>query len=243
MEIILLDWTRMGTTYCVAGAVRPGGAWRVVRPLWFKYRRAPVRNTGWSPFLMDGRSRWEVFELVGAEPAEPRPPHCEDAWVHDLKATGRPTEVSERQAILEATRAPAGRPLFGAPLTRTATSAYLMPGAGERSLTTVVLPAHSIQFVESDRPGRGGPDIRVWLEAPSFDGRFLPLKDHFLATRAEAAAPTLDGRLRFIRETVRAMGDPVAVRVGRSRPYAPHGGEARCWLMADGFFSFAEPMP
>jgi len=243
MEMILLDWTRMGSTYCVAGAVRQAGAWRVVRPLWVKYRHAPVRNTGWSAFLMDGRSRWELFELVGPEPADPRPPHCEDTWVRDLKAVGRLADVDQRRAVLEATRAPAGRPLFGSPLTRTSTSAYLQPGTGERSLTTVVLPAPCIQFVVSDRPGRAAPDIRVRLEAPGFDGRLLPLKDHFLVTRAEAASPSMDGRLRFIRATVRGMGDPVAIRVGLSRPFAPDGGVARCWLMADGFFSLAEPMP
>ena len=242
MEMVLLDWTRMGTTYCVAGAVHQDGL-RVVRPLWVHHRNAPVRNTGWSPFVMDGRLRWEVFELDGPEPAAPLPPHREDVWVRALHATGRLASPEQRRAILEVTRAPAGRPLFGAPMTRTATSAYLTPGTGERSLTTVVLPAHCIQFVVSSRPGRMEADVRVRLETPGFDGRLLPLKDHFLATRAEAASPGVDGRLRFIQAAVRAMGDPVAIRVGLSRPFAPAGGEVRCWLMADGFFSLAEPMP
>ena len=156
MEMILIDWTRMGSTYCIAGAVQQGGGMRVVRPLWVRHRHAPVRNTGWSPFLMDGRSRWEAFELVGPEPAAPQPPHCEDVWVRDLKPLGRLAAVEQRRAILEATRAAANRPLFGSPLTRTTTSAYLAPGTGERSLTTVVLPAGRIQFVVSSRPCRRG---------------------------------------------------------------------------------------
>ncbi len=243
MEMILIDWTRMGSTYCVAGAIVQGGVRRVVRPLWVRHRNAPVRNTGWSPFLMDGRSRWEAFELVGPEPAALQPPHCEDVWVRDLKPRGRLATVEERRAILEATRAGTGRPLFGSPLTRTTTSAFLTPGTGERSLTTVVLPANGVRFCVTDRPGRPEPELRVRLEAPGFDGRLLPLKDHFLVTRAEAAAPDMDGRLRFVQEAVRAMGDLIAIRVGLSRPFSPAGGEARCWLMADGFFSLTEPMP
>jgi hypothetical protein len=240
--MILIDWTRMGTTYCVAGAIQQDGGMRFVRPLWAHHRHAPVRNTGWSPFVMDGRSRWEAFELVGPEPASPQPPHCEDVWVRDLKPCGCLANLEQRRAILEATRAPMGRPLFGAPLTRTATSAYLPPGVGERSLTTVVFAVERVHFVVSAKPGRAA-DIRVHIEAPGFEGRLLPLKDHFLVTRAEAAAPDPDGRLRFIRETVRGMGDPIAIRVGLSRPFAPDGGEPRCWLMADGFFSLAAPMP
>ena len=242
MEMVLLDWTRMGTTYCVAGAVVQGGVTRVVRPLWFHHRNAPVRNTGWSPFVMDGRSRWEVFELVSPEPAAAQPPHCEDVWVRALNPTGRLASMDQRRAILEATRAPAGRPLFGSSLTRTATSAFLMPGLGERSLTTVVYPADRVHFVVSAKPGRE-TDIRATIKGPGFEGRLLPLKDHFLVTRAERASPCLDGQLRFIEETVRGMGEQIAIRVGLSRPFAPDGGEARCWLMADGFFSLAEPMP
>ncbi len=233
----------MGSTYCIAGAVWQGAGWRVVRPLWVRHRHAPVRNTGWSPFLMDGRSRWEIFELVGPEPAVPQPPHCEDVWVRALNPCGRLAGVEQRRAILEATRAPADRPLFGSPLTRTATSAYLTPGTGKRSLTTLVVPASSLRFVLSSRPERRELDVRVRLEMPGFEGRLLPLKDHFLETRAEAAAPSLDGQLRFIQAAVRAMGDPIAVRVGLSRPFAPPGGEPRCWLMADGFFSLNEPAP
>src|SRR5436190_898292 len=78
MEMILLDWTRMGRTYCVAGACNVNGQIRIVRPLPRSQRDAPVRNTGWSPFQMDGHSRWEVFELISPEVAPPQPPHRED---------------------------------------------------------------------------------------------------------------------------------------------------------------------
>jgi hypothetical protein len=51
--MILLDWTRMGKTYCLAGVVVEGQFVRTVRPLLAKYRDAQVRNGGWSPFLID----------------------------------------------------------------------------------------------------------------------------------------------------------------------------------------------
>ena len=73
MDMILLDWTRMGKTYCVAGVVLDNGRYRVVRPLLAKNRAAPVRNIGWSPWQLDGHARWEVFELIGPDPAEPQP--------------------------------------------------------------------------------------------------------------------------------------------------------------------------
>jgi hypothetical protein len=242
VDIILLDWTRMGSTYCVAG-VSQDDQTRVVRPLPARLRTAPVRNVGWSAHLMDGHTRWEVFELVRPEPAAPLPPHCEDVWVGGLKPRRRLAAPAERRAALEATTLPADRPLFGAALTRTATSAFCPPGAGARSLATVIVPAAAIQFVLSSRPERPVPDVRVRLEVPGFEGRVLPLKDHFLLLRAEQAAPTPEGRLEFIRRAVRAMGDRVAVRVGLSRPYPPHAAASACWLMADGFFSLAEPMP
>src|SRR5262245_57022886 len=64
MEMILLDWTRMGKWYCLAGVVEQGGTFRVVRPLLAKFRAAPVRNVGWSAYLLDGHARWEIFELI-----------------------------------------------------------------------------------------------------------------------------------------------------------------------------------
>ena len=242
MDMILLDWTRMGTTYCVAGAVVEDGTTRVVRPLWVRHRHAPVRNVGWSAFLMDGHARWEVFELVGPASAAPWPPHCEDVWVREMKARSRSATREQRRSVLEATRLPPNRPLFGAPLVRTASNAYLAPGAGERSLATVLVSGAGVQFFVTGRPD-GRADLRVRLEAPDFEGRLLPLKDHFLLRRAELASSNLDVQLRCVQEAVRGMGDPVAVRVGLSRPFAPAGGEPACWLMADGFFSYDDPMP
>jgi len=243
MEMILLDWTRMGTTYCVAGAVAQNGLMRMVRPLWVHHLHAPVRNVGWTPFVMDGHSRWEIFELVGPEPAISQPPHCEDVWVRDLKPTRRLANRDQRQAVLESTLACPTRPLFGSPLTRTTTSAYLAPGAGERSLTTVVMTADRVQFFATCRPHTAAVDLRVRLGTPGFEGRLLKLKDHFLLRQAEEASANLDGQLKCVQEAVRQMGERIAVRVGLSRPFAPDGGEPRCWLMADGFFSFSDPMP
>ncbi len=243
MEMILLDWTRMGTTYCVAGAITQNGQMRVVRPLWVRHRQAPVRNVGWTPFVMDGHSRWEIFELVGPEPAVSQPPHSEDVWVRDLKPTRRLANRGQRRAILESTLTCPTRPLFGSPLTPTTSSAYLAPGAGQCSLTTVLMAADRVQFFATSRPHTAAADLRVRLGAPGLEGRLLKLKDHFLLRQAEQASPNLDGQLKCVQEAVRQMGDRIAVRVGLSRPFAPDGGEPRCWLMADGFFSFADPMP
>src|SRR3954463_427431 len=113
--MVLVDWTRMGKTYCLAGVVFQGGQPRVVRPLPGRQRDAPVRNAGWPPSLADRRSRWEVFELVGPSPAEPPPPHLEDVWVHALRPRGWLAGPAQRRAILQATTTPAGQPLFGAP--------------------------------------------------------------------------------------------------------------------------------
>ena len=55
--MILLDWTRMASSYCLAGAVLQDKQWRIVRPLPTKFRGAMVRNVGWSAYLMDGHAR------------------------------------------------------------------------------------------------------------------------------------------------------------------------------------------
>src|SRR5437660_12692443 len=101
--MILLDWTRMGKTYCLAGAVAEKGSYRIVRPLLAKNRTAAVRNVGWSAWLLDGHSRWEVFELIAPQPAEAQPPHVEDLWVHSLKPRRCLASPDERRAILAET--------------------------------------------------------------------------------------------------------------------------------------------
>ena len=54
----------MGRTYCVTGAVcRPRPAAHTIRALFQTQRDVPVRNVGWSPFLLDGHSRWEMYEV------------------------------------------------------------------------------------------------------------------------------------------------------------------------------------
>src|SRR5262249_33359014 len=123
--MILLDWTRMGSTYCLAGVVVQDNRLRVVRPLQAHKRDAPVRNVGWSAFVMDGRSRWEVLERIAPQPAEPQPPHLEDVWVRELRPRRRLASPAHRRAILEATRTPPERAPFGVPLTATRSSAYL----------------------------------------------------------------------------------------------------------------------
>jgi hypothetical protein len=244
MDMILLDWTRMGRSYCLAGAVLEGGRWRVVRPLLYKHRDAPVRNVGWSAYLLDGHQRWEVFELVRPEPAPPEGPHLEDLWVRDLRPRRRLASPAQRRAILEATVPPSGEPLFGLPLATTRTGAYLTPGEGQRSLTTVIVPGDRLVFHAAHRLGAAEVDLRVELsvELPfdALTGKQLMVKDHHLLNRAAAAAKDPEGQTQALTEAVRQMGERVAVRLGLSRGFQS-GVTLLCWLMADGFFSLADP--
>jgi hypothetical protein len=216
-----------------------------VRPLLAQHRDAPVRNVGWSPFLMDGHSRWEVFELIHPAPADPQPPHLEDIRVHSLRPRRSFAAPAQRRAILEATLAPTGRPFFGTEMMTTRSAAYLRPGSGDRSLASIVVPAQQISFTASLREGTAAPDYRVTLGAPGLEGRMLPVKDHFLLQRAELASPNLDAQARAMTLAVRQMGSQVVVRLGLSRAFQGTATRSTgvCWLLADGFFSFNDPQP
>jgi hypothetical protein len=239
--MILMDWTRMGKLYCLAGAVIQDGQVRLVRPLLNRQRDASVRNVGWSPYLLDGHRRWEVFELVGVVPAGPEPPHLEDVWVRSLRSRNCLAQPALRRAILQATIAPTGEPLFGVHLTGTAAAAYLRPGTGCRGLATLVLPTRQVGFHVSWRQGTQEPDIRVELQVPGLSERQLPLKDHHLLMRCEQALD-LPGRLQLLHRALEQMGDQVAVRLGLSRPFQPRADTSSfCRLMVDGFFSLNDP--
>jgi hypothetical protein len=242
MDLIVLDWTRMGHQHCLAGAAVQAGEIRVVRPLPARARSADTTHPGWSPSSLHGRSRWQVFEMVKPAPGQPAAPHLEDVWVHDLRPTARQATAEQRRAILRATLAPEGKPPFGAALGCSCAGAYLEPGQGERSLVSVVVPSREVHFSASWRDGAAEPDYRVELPVPGLGRRIIPVKDHFLLCRAEGHAREVDPRVRFLDDTVRRLGESVAVRLGLSRPFAGARGQpGRCWLMADGFFSMDDP--
>jgi hypothetical protein len=242
MDLVLLDWTRMGPMYCLAGAVVQADEHRIVRPLPLHGRDNLFANPGWSPFLVDGYSRWEVFELAGPVPALPRAPHLEDLWVQGLKSRRFHASRNERRAILRSTLTPPDVSLFGADLVHGQAGTFLDPGLGERSLASVIVPSREVHFTALWRDGTDQPDYRVSLPLPGHDRRILPVKDHFLLCRAENCCPDLDDRLRFLADAVRLMGHEVVVRLGLSRSFATANGQpGRCWLMADGFFSLDDP--
>jgi hypothetical protein len=245
MDMVVLDWTRMGSVFCLAGVVNAKDHLRVVRPLPLYARSAPVRNVGWPPDFLHGRCRWEVFELVGPAAAEPRPPHLEDVWVQTLRPRQQMAPPDLRRSILQATHIPEDRPLFGAPVTETRTSAFLPPGTGCRSLVSITVAAERIAFTVAQRDGKDEPDYRVSLPIRGREGRILSVKDHFLLQRAELASPTLEGRRRTLELAVRQMGPQVVVRLGLSRAFhaTPGRTPGACWLMADGFFSLTDPQP
>jgi hypothetical protein len=245
MDMVLLDWTRMGNAFCLAGVVHEKGTWRVVRPLLAKGRELPARTVGWAPRNVYGRARWEAFELIGPEPAVGEPPHLEDVWVRALRPRNGVAGPGERREILTATAAQAGEVPFGAPLIRTRAAAYLRPGMGRQSLATLEVSAVRITFSASQRQGTLLPDVRVSLPVPGVGERLLPVKDHPLLHRAEWATTGLDQQVAWLNQAVRQMGERVAVRLGLSRPFAPRedGGAGFCWLMADGFFSLVDPQP
>jgi hypothetical protein len=233
----------MGKNYCLAGVVQQNGELRVVRPLPIAHQTAAVRNVGWSPFLADGHSRWEVFELIDPKPAEPSPPQLEDVWVRGMKSRNHFAEPSLRRAILKATQAQSGEPWFGTELTTTRTAAYVAPRTGQRSLVSLAVPARAIRFTISWREGTPEPDCRVSLATPQLQGRSLPVKDHFLLRRAELASSAVEGRIQALTLALAQMGADVVVRLGLSRGFqaTPSRTESACWLMADGFFSFNDP--
>jgi hypothetical protein len=245
VEIILLDWTRMGKVYCLAGVVRQGGCYYIVRPLPRHGKGAPVRNVGWPPVFLDGHCRWQVFDMTDPEPAEPRPPHREDVWVGTLRPRRLIAAPDQRREILRATLAPPGQELFGTPLTRNRASAFLTPGTGERSLASITVPANKVRFEVSRREGAPEPDYRVLLDVPGLEGKYLSVKDHFLLRQAEAASPTPQGRAWAMTRAVGQMGPEVLVRLGLSRAFQPGAKRSAtvCYLMADGFFSLDDPQP
>ena len=108
----------------------------------------------------------------------------------------------------------------------------------------MLVPCREIKFTAVTRAGAAEPDFRVVLPIPGADVRSLPVKDHHLIRRVESASTSLEGQLHALTDTVRNMGDPIAVRLGLSRAFASgQGGATACWLMADGFFSFTDPQP
>src|SRR4029077_5725109 len=97
MEMILLDWTRMGKTFCVAGLVADGSRWRTVRPIPNEFHTAnkpgAARNIGWFPSQLGRLPRWDVVNLIGTQSAQAEPPHTEDIWVTEMHATGHSLAV------------------------------------------------------------------------------------------------------------------------------------------------------
>jgi hypothetical protein len=234
----------MGRTYCLAGAVAQGGDFRVVRPILVRGRDGPVRNVGWSPYLLDGHTRWEVFTLDRPLPAPPEPPHLEDMWVRTLKPRRALASSQQRRDILAATTARPGEALFGTDFCGSQFAVFVPPGMGQRSLATLVVPAREIVFRASERVGAADRDYRVELPIPPLGRRCLPVKDHHLLKRAELASTEMAGQVKMLTYAVQQMGDPVAVRLGLSRPFrAAASGPGACWLMADGFFSLIDPQP
>src|SRR5262249_17941445 len=101
VDMVLVDWTRMGRSYCLAGVVKEkDGSLRLVRPLLSRGRSSAIRNGGWSGWLLDGHSRWEVFELIAPELASSEPPHLEDLWVRAIRPRRSSLPTEQRRAIL-----------------------------------------------------------------------------------------------------------------------------------------------
>jgi hypothetical protein len=288
MAMILLDWARMGTSYCVSGAVvndnrkptsiaskvlssvgypegrsaptiraspakatQPSAApssttanqVRMVRTLLARYRQTPVRNAGWSSYLMDGHSRWESFELIGLAETAPEPPHLEDISVRSFRSRKILASPEHRQTILAETAIQPGDPIFGVPLVTTRSSAYLLSGTGHRSLATLMVPFDRIRFEGASRLGAQEPDMRVWLPIDDLGDRLLPEKDNRVFKRCEAGGTSVTERANRLNRYIEQMGGKIAVRLGLSRAFQgrPSGQKGVCWLMADGFFSFSNP--
>jgi hypothetical protein len=242
VDLILLDWTRMGKCFCLAGVVVDGPRLYVVRPLPVAQRGVAAQFLGWPADRCDGFQRWQVIEMVEPEPAGAKPPHVEDAWVRELRPHDRFAPAELRRAILTAT-ALNNEPLFGTALHASRATAFANPGTGQYSLTTVTVPAQDISFRGMRREGSGEVRLRVTLPVRQLGQRTLPVTDHPLLTRAATVAPEPERQAEWLTATVRGLGETVAVRLGLSRPYfwPDANPEPQCWLMADGFFALADP--
>ena len=244
MEMILLDWTRMGKSYCLAGVIlQENGQLKTVRPLRASHSQLEIRNVGWPLETMEGKSRWDVFELVNPKATLLEAPHLEDLWVDGLKPRGKLNDLARRKAILEGTLRASSQPWFGVPLATTRSAAYLTPGTGSRSLTSVLVSSQQITFFGSWCRGKEKPDFRVTLGIPGLQHLSLPVKDHSLLRRAETSSDHIVEQLQEMTRAVQQMGEWVLARLGLSRGFASHPSRlgSVCWLMADGFFSFQNP--
>jgi hypothetical protein len=241
--MILLDWTRLGHSYCLGGVVVDDLTMHIVRPLPVRHRGAPSATVGWSPYMLEGYSRWEIFELLGPETSAPSPPHLEDVWVRSLRPRRQSASAEQRRSILAATAATSSSALFGGALMLTRSAGYLAPNTGVRSLATLIVPAATIRFAGSWRAGTPEPSIRVTLPILELGERVLPVKDHHLLCRGEQAGHDIEAQIRRLNELVQAMGERVAVRLGLSRSFKSGNDDepGQCWLMADGFFALADP--
>jgi hypothetical protein len=206
-----------------------------------------VRNVGWSPYLLEGHARWEMFDLVGLTSPPREPPHVEDVWVREMRPLRRMATPAQRREILEAGMRPPDVPLFGQPFSVSRATAWIEAGTGDGSLTTIVVERGALTFSGVQRQGRAGPDYRVTLDVPGLGSRSLAVVDHFLLKAAELAGDEMSSRVREMERIAGQMGERIAVRLGLTRPFAPQGDNqpaARvCWLMADSFFSMDDPQP
>jgi hypothetical protein len=200
---------------------------------------------GWPAQLMNGRSRWEIFEMVQPVPEHALAPHLEDVWVRSLRPCNSRAAPEVRCAILQAGLAPDNTPIFGVELMWMRSGAqYLSPGTGNRSLATVMVRSAELQFTVDECQGAGESRLQyhVRLNLPRQQSAILAVTDHFLLCQAEQHSPDLDTRRQFLDAAVRAMGERIYVRLGLSRAISFTPDQpGHCWLMADGFFSPDNP--
>ncbi len=198
MEIVLVDWTQMGEYYCLAGAIRQAGCICFVRPLPVRTRESPSTFNGWPSYRMNGRSRWEIFEMVDPVPHEVIAPHLEDVSVQDLRPRRQSASPEARRAILQAGIAPSDKPIFGVELTQTQRGVcYVAPGTGERSLATVMSPSKEIHFTahQSEGSGESKYHYHVRLNLPGHGEAILAVKDYSLLCQAAQQATDLDSQV------------------------------------------------
>src|SRR5262249_9792630 len=152
-------------------------------------------------------------------PARSIAPHHEDTWATSLAPRRRLAAPDERRAVLKATLTPAGHSIFGTALAHGYSGSFGQPGPGERSPASVPVPSADVQFTALWRDGAEQPDHRVSLPLPEVGRRILPLKDHFLLSRAEKESDDVDEQLGALARAVRSMGVTVVVRLGLSRSF------------------------
>jgi hypothetical protein len=234
--MIVTDITRMeGERVCVGGYLDDGTA---VRPV--AGRAGP--DEAWIRGASDGEVRpFALVDLrVGRVVKRAQAPHTED---RAIPITGhrlvRVLDTAERVALLQRTRSPSVRVIFGAAVHADAAGPwgrYVRAGEGERSLGTI--RASRVEAVRYQHyPARGRWDYRLRFQDETGETFQLAVVDLAFRRRLDqlraSGLPAEEAAQHLLREI---QGQTAYLRIGLARGWARHPD--RCYLQITGVYGF-----